>query len=117
MEEIKYESDDHNLDTSDYLEWPAPAAFCDEAVPVEFNGSPAGNIMLLSAANNSLVEENQSNIRAKISSHPFYPKLLLTCIDCHKVNCFAFFFFISSRPSKIEKFRVQVILKDKWKHC
>ncbi|MCE3214869.1 hypothetical protein HAX54_000156 [Datura stramonium] len=104
MEEIMYEfgfsssggggnySDDHNLLAAEYFGW--PTAFSDGAVPME----SVGNVMareVLSAANNSVVvdntcsnlqEDQKNNIQAKISSHPLFPKLLLTYLDCHKVG-------------------------------
>ncbi|CAN4086023.1 unnamed protein product [Withania somnifera] len=71
---------------NDHYNW-QPPAFCDGAVPLELSGS-AGNIMsweVLSAAN-SVVVDTCSNLQAKISSHPLYPKLLLNYIDCHKIG-------------------------------
>lgn len=37
-------------------------------------------------ANNSSEDEVSSAIRTKIASHPLYPKLLQTYIDCQKVK-------------------------------
>lgn len=73
-------SDDHNLEASEYFEWPSPAS-----VPMEYYGS-AGNIMSWESANLQEEDHQKNIIRAKISSHPFYPKLLLTYIDCYKVS-------------------------------
>lgn len=39
-------------------------------------------------------EDVSSIIKAKIASHPSYPKLLEAYIDCQKVNIYSIFFFL-----------------------
>ncbi|XP_060204618.1 homeobox protein knotted-1-like 6 [Lycium barbarum] len=60
-------SDDHNMQAAYY-----------GSVPMGYG-----------SATNSVVETSsnlQEDIQAKISSHPLFPKLLLTYIDCHEVG-------------------------------
>ncbi|OIT04989.1 PREDICTED: homeobox protein knotted-1-like 2 [Nicotiana attenuata] len=86
---------------NDHLQPPyfgSPAAFCDGVVPMEFGSgnmswasseiSAANSVVDKSGTSSSNLQEHHHdmNIRAKISSHPLYPKLLRTCIDCHKVG-------------------------------
>ncbi|CAN4088111.1 unnamed protein product [Withania somnifera] len=67
----------------DHYNW-QPPEFCEGTFPMELCES-AGNIMSWEAPS-VVVDCTCSNLQAKISSHPLYPKLLLNYIDCHKVG-------------------------------
>nr|XP_016487941.1 PREDICTED: homeobox protein knotted-1-like 2 [Nicotiana tabacum] len=86
----------------DHLQPPyfgSPPAFCDELLPVGFGSGNMSSVCSESSAANSVVDKSgtsssnlqledhhETNIRAKISSYPLYPKLLRTYIDCRKVG-------------------------------
>nr|XP_016445952.1 PREDICTED: homeobox protein knotted-1-like 2 [Nicotiana tabacum] len=77
----------------------SPPAFCDGLAPMGFGSgnmswacpeTSAANLVVdksgTSSSNLQLEDHPETDIRAKISSHPLYPKLLRTYIDCHKVG-------------------------------
>lgn len=105
MYEFGYSSSDvYSVD--DHLQPPyfgSPPAFCDGLAPMGFGSgnmswacpeTSAANLVVdksgTSSSNLQLEDHPETDIRAKISSHPLYPKLLRTYIDCHKVKQFQF---------------------------
>ncbi|XP_009595315.1 homeobox protein knotted-1-like 2 [Nicotiana tomentosiformis] len=101
MYEFGYSSSDV-YSVEDNLQPPyfgSPPAFCDGLAPMGFGSgnmswacpeTSAANLVVdkigTSSSNLQLEDHHETDIRAKISSHPLYPKLLRTYIDCHKVG-------------------------------